>query len=227
MCFHIFAGYSRRLGSIGHAARLPLYFIAAWLVALPHASAQDIPCPFKEHPAFERPENSRSVIRAKFIERPGADEGQMKTHVIYAQILGVLAAEQLSKAMHRQCVFVPHIDSLGVHFILWSTWSRSPKFCAVNVCTRSLSELLSAVVVDEPEFADAVNAVSTVHTIYDAMRDFGQICPTGSCPPGSIERIYNELSPDDYRSAEFEGFSSWFARQQSALRSLMSPPTSR
>jgi hypothetical protein len=226
MRFHIFAKSSGRLGSIDRAGRLPLCLAVAWLAAVPHAFAQDIRCPFEEHPAFELQrdifKSSRlGVIRAKFIERPGADEEQMKTHVIYAEILGVFAAEQLSKSTHRQCVFVPDINSLGLHFILWSSWSRSSKFCAVNVCTRSLSEFLSAAIVDQPAFADAVNAVSADHTIYSAMRDYGQIYPSGS-----IERIYRDLSPEDYRRTDFEGFSSWFARQQSALRILVSPPTS-
>jgi hypothetical protein len=225
MRFHTFANFSGRLDSINHAGRLPLCLATvAWLAAIPHASAQDIPCPFEEHPAFEHQKNSGlNVIRAKFIEPPGADEEQIKTHVIYAEIIGKLAVAQLSKSMHRQCVFGSVIDSLGLHFILWSSWSRSYKFCAVNVCTRSLSEFLSAVVVDEPAFADAVNAVYDVHIAYDfRTRDYRQMYP-----PGSIERIHYDLSPEDYRRAEFEGFSSWFARQQSVLRSLMSPPTSR
>jgi hypothetical protein len=65
--------------------------------------------------------------------------------------------------------------------------------------------------------------VCRMHIVYDVRtRDYLQ-----KCPPGSIERIRYDLSPEDYRGADFEGFSSWFARQQSALRNLMSPPTSR
>ena len=114
--------------------------------------------------------------------------------------------------------------SLEMRFELWGSPSVSPAYCA-----HILSGILQSSVIDRSTFSDLINLILEVFRDQDSLDSkWARLAAEPAAkeafrhiyPPGSKGRLFVD-SPTDYASAEFDGFSSWFATQQNALRRLI------
>lgn len=151
---------------------------------------------------------------------------------MYAHVLGRLASTQLFKSSRARCAFGTEIDpQFNLRFELFSIGQNVHDECSLSRCASLPSDLLGSVDIDRRAFSDAVDAVVNAARRYDSA-DLKS--PSVSAKraateayryiyqPGTKERIYVDLSPDDFLTIGFDEFVSWFRGQQSALRELQS-----
>jgi hypothetical protein len=215
-----------------------LCLLIVLLMALNSVAAQDIRaggnadhvCRFEENKAFARRPIPSHQITTKFLTKPhgDADVDQIKKHFIYSAILGRFAAAELSKSSLRQCSFGSTIDpSLDLYFELFSIGQNVHNECSLSRCARSLSDLLQSANIDQQAFQKLVDAIVKAMRRSDSpdpryLRLGLQRATVEAYrhiySAGTKERIFADLSPQDFQDIGFDEFISWFKRQQNALR---------
>jgi len=172
-------------------------------------------------------------ITAKFISKPAidADLANLKPHLIYSRILGSALARQLSKTSKHRCSFGAEVDpSFDLRFELYSIGNNVHDDCSLNLCARSLSELMQSMDIDQRIFSNAVNYVLDAdrrYTSFDFRRSpLLSALPAVSevyrhiYPAGAIQRIARDTSEHDFLNVSFEEFVAWFKQQQSRLSDI-------
>jgi hypothetical protein len=232
---------------------LALCLAMAWPTASHSASAQDLlrgtgkdACSFDENMGFEYVIHTFMALRThqirdRFIQKPaaGADEAEINGHFVYSEILGRFAAAQVSKSLERQCAFSAGTRFRLSLFLPGSRANGPMNLRSANSCVRSLSEFIQNAPIDQASFAKAVdettkNAKDIIHSYeYNSHAQIVSAIEEAYRHiylPGSEERIFFDLVPEDYQKAEYDGFVAWFKSQQNALRGLVngtsSPATS-
>jgi hypothetical protein len=209
------------------------------LAVLSSVSAQDAPadkvaggtCSFEGNKAFARRPSPALEITAKFIAKPdtNADVRQMRMHFIFSRILGRYASTQIYSSSLRRCSFTAELAaSFDLHFELNSIGSTVHDECSLTRCAQWLSDLLESLVTDQTAFKNAADGIVKTYRSFDTahlknLRHLGMIRAAQESyrhiyRPGTQERIFVDLSAEDFVDLGFEEFDAWFRSQQRALR---------
>jgi hypothetical protein len=186
-------------------------------------------------------------IRTTFLSKPdvGADQAALKKQIVYSRILLDFVGKQLLRSPLRECTLVPtefyEDASLQLRFI--SLGSAAPSLAkglfgnagpgtsfepSLSHCTALLSELLQSAIIDKSTFFDLIRSNIEVMHRNDLLDFKNASSAARNAADEALRHIYlagtgarlSLSSPEDYKSADFDAFDAWFARQKTSLRSM-------
>lgn len=167
-------------------------------------------------------------VTATFITKPriGANTDEIKKHIIYSRILGRLAATRLAKSSSERCTFGAETNGLDLHFHLFSGRTTHNE-CSLSLCARELSDVLRNTAIQLNAYSLAIDSIvkdlrsadgvdfrfpllSARRAVLEAYR---YIYSTGT-----VERIFSDLSAEDFSEKKYDEFVAWVDRQRIDLR---------
>lgn len=198
----------------------------SWLALGTGAGRAEEACKFelsREH--FDRRSGPALQISASFIQPPrDADSIQLKQHFLHTRLLGRYLSRQAYTKSSRRCSFLPMIDaSGGLDFELVSINDRVHDECSLRWCASLIARTLEADGVNPSAFAQAVSLVTDATRRFETpdLRYPKTVASRAAhqayleiYPPESRERIFVDVSSQDYQKVQFADFNVWVAKQR-------------
>lgn len=169
-----------------------------------------------------------------FVARPApnASEAELREFFVYAIVLGRYASKKLHDLTVGQCDLTERFDygQLELAFGYRVMARRPHDRCQVYDCLNRLTRILQLTQIESVEFS------ATINTIIRGIKTFEQsdlrlpmLSATRAAreaykhiyPARSRERVFLDLSAEQFEGLNYEAFAAWHASQQSAIRDVV------